>query len=901
MEAISPILESTSSSNTPSLTTDTVRMVSTFLIPTGPIITSSSTPMGRISTHHNHFTTKHITNIVRIRAGRAPHLPMAATPSLVSPQPLETHRSNNAQRSNGNSPSSHSGPSNGDVSMERDMAMETETDMDTEMHHDPQPSPNKGKDKATKAPKDDKCNDKAVDGSPENVKMDIIHETGRADPTKNRKRGRPVGSKNKPKSKPDGQSSEFNEAEATKPKGKANKALKPKGTTKDSKPTDGTKCRANKRACNHAIEDEVDQLKEEDDQDDTDKPEPSPRRTLPLNDDHPSGSGGIPPDSPSNPGGPGGPGGPPSGLNDSNYNSSGPSGSPPGTPSNPGNPGGSHPPGGPDDSIDGPPQDHGYRYGGEGTTGGTGTTPPGSPIPPNALLLYTPTVDTQLREFMNFMLCHQDSNGAVFHPQRGLVCYECHNQQQFQTFCNEFSATFGNPTNVFRMNILNGYRFEMRIKLDFHWTNKHLIRLSNMLQDVRTLYRLDLHVCTAEEINASRLKSPSKKCKITRTTCCTSELMDLIHRNPNIREVRFRGVGTFFIRDFTHVPTMSHVRVLEMDVDAWVPLQRYASEAHPAQNPAPYCKRFDQVLLKLSRLELLVLHCPDAPGAFMERLVEMKPMMSILSHAKNIQHQPQIQRGGFLVRLKAHGTASAFEIGRLDADGNMTDVHAVFTNGDHANVRHWITDSRVPETSAFRGLFDHSTLWSHVERLTTTGRMPVWCMDALKARKNQDQMTQLHGMALQSIAVENEWWGHFLDFLASLQLQIFVLRDCAFPGNMLRAAEEPIDWTWLFDAVGQQGQVIGLGLVDTRFGDGGELLLKEFWNLVDAREIQEQNAEGQMVSVPRPRWGALKWVDISGSVDTDIVGWGMYRLFLDSQEVRNFHGVHVMDPDHFIF
>lgn len=90
MEAISPILESTGSSNTPSLTTDTVRMVSAFLIPTGPIITSSSTPMGRISTHHNHFTTKHITNIVRTRAGLAPHLPTAATPSLVSPQPSET-------------------------------------------------------------------------------------------------------------------------------------------------------------------------------------------------------------------------------------------------------------------------------------------------------------------------------------------------------------------------------------------------------------------------------------------------------------------------------------------------------------------------------------------------------------------------------------------------------------------------------------------------------------------------------------------------------------------------------------------------------------------------------------------------------------------------------------------
>ncbi|KAG0035363.1 hypothetical protein BGZ81_008961 [Podila clonocystis] len=827
-----------------------------------------------------------------------------------------------------NRTSSYARPLNGDVVMDSDAWIRSDPTRDAKRRKaNDNTNTNaiaKGKGKAADVPKNYKGKIRTDAGLTENVNMEIIRETGRVDSTQERRKpGRPRGSKNKPKPKPskspeamEAQPSEFNEAEATSPKKKV-KPLKPEEkrkkasrskekSVKVSKPKDGSKHRSNKRALEPEIEDEADQIEDQDDKVTVPEKTPPPSNLGgPSTCEPPGGPDGSPPgsppDSPSNPGGPGGPGGsggPPGSPGDSANNSSGPSGPPPGPPSNPGNPGEPGPPSGPANADNDPPQDYGYRYGGKGTASGADTTPPGSPIPPYApLLSELPTVQHRLQEFMNFMRGH--ATNAVFSPWRGFVYFDCRNNLQFQQLCNIFSTTFCGPGHAPVMSLLPGHKFELQIKFTFHWTQDHVDKLSRVLQDVRTLERLDLWLCTAAEINASRRDSPTKTSKVTRTTCCTSHLMKLISENPHIHEVRLRGVSTFFIREFTHVPDMRHLKVLEMDVDAWEPPTEPEGRNTVSEM---YCRRYERVLDRLSGLEMLVLHCSRAPGAFERHLEKMRRMMYTLAHAKNVQpRSPQIQRGGFLIRLKARHSASVFEIGRLDADGNMTDVHAVFTDSDHANLENWITDSRVPETSTFRGLFKHSTLWSHVERLTTTGRLPVWCMNALETRRNQDEMTQLHGMALQDITIENGWWGHFLDFLARLHFQIFVMRDCAFPGNMLGATEASTDWIRLFNAVGQRGQVTGLGLVNTQFGDAGELLLRELWSLVDAREIQVEDIQGQMAPMALPRWNALRWVNISGSVDTTELGWGAYEPFLFSQEVRHFGGVRVIDPDHFIF
>ncbi|KAG0363419.1 hypothetical protein BG005_000053 [Podila minutissima] len=766
-------------------------------------------------------------------------------------------------------------PFNNDVDMDSDAGTHSDLSRSIKRHKASANADTKGKGKAADAPENGKGKGRADAGSPKNVNMNIIYETGRVDPTQKKKKGRPLGSKNKPKI----------DAERSKPK-KSEKVSKSKDKSVNaSKPSEDSNRRANKRAREPETEDEVDQLEGQDDM------EAEPEKTPPPSNS--GGPGGCGPNG--GPGGSDGSGGPPGGPGNDNNSASGSSGPPPGPPSsNPGNPDEPESPGGTVDTSDDGPQDNGYRYRGVGPASDTDTTPPGSPI--RSDLVTAPLiVQHQLQAFTDFMKGHARS-GAVFSAWRGIVCFDCHNLLQFQQFCNMFSATFGCSARASVKNFFPYDKFELRIKFTFHWTQDHVNKLSRVLQEVRTLECLDLQLCTAAEFNASRQNSPTKASKVTRTTCCTSQLMNLISENPNIKEVRLRGVGTFFIRDFIHVPDMRHLRVLEMDVDAWEPPTEPEGRNEKLKK---YCKRYDKVLGSLRGLEMMVLHCPSAPGAFASHLKKMRPMMYILAHTKNLQRQgPQIQRGGFLIRLKARGTASTFEIGRLDANGNMTDVHAVFTNSDHNCLRSWFTDNCVPESSPFRGLFDHATLWSKVDRLTTTGHLPVWCMNALRARSNQEQMTQLHGMALQNMAVNRNWWGHFLDLLATLHLQIFVMRDCAFPGNKPGASEVPTNWIRLFDVIGQQGQVAGLGLVNIDFGDGGELLMREFWNLLDEREIHEQNAEGQVVPVLRPRWGALTWVDISRSLNTNMV----HGPFQDSREAHGFEDVRItyLNPDHFI-
>lgn len=774
-------------------------------------------------------------------------------------------------------------PFNNDVDMDSDAGTHSDLSRSIKRHKASANADTKGKGKAADAPENGKGKGRADAGSPKNVNMNIIYETGRVDPTQKKKKGRPLGSKNKPKI--DAERSKPKEPKAPKPK-KSEKVSKSKDKSVNaSKPSEDSNHRANKRAREPETEDEVDQLEGQDDM------EAEPEKTPPPSNS--GGPGGCGPNG--GPGGSDGSGGPPGGPGNDNNSASGSSGPPPGPPSsNPGNPDEPESPGGTVDTSDDGPQDNGYRYRGVGPAGDTDTTPPGSPI--RSDLVTAPLiVQHQLQAFTDFMKGHARS-GAVFSAWRGIVCFDCHNLLQFQQFCNMFSATFGCSARASVKNFFPYDKFELRIKFTFHWTQDHVNKLSRVLQEVRTLERLDLQLCTAAEFNASRQNSPTKASKVTRTTCCTSQLMNLISENPNIKEVRLRGVGTFFIRDFIHVPDMRHLRVLEMDVDAWEPPTEPEGRNEKLKK---YCKRYDKVLGSLRGLEMMVLHCPSAPGAFASHLKKMRPMMYILAHTKNLQRQgPQIQRGGFLIRLKARGTASTFEIGRLDANGNMTDVHAVFTNSDHNCLRSWFTDNCVPESSPFRGLFDHATLWSKVDRLTTTGHLPVWCMNALRARSNQEQMTQLHGMALQNMAVNRNWWGHFLDLLATLHLQIFVMRDCAFPGNKPGASEVPTNWIRLFDVIGQQGQVAGLGLVNIDFGDGGELLMREFWNLLDEREIHEQNAEGQVVPVLRPRWGALTWVDISRSLNTNMV----HGPFQDSREAHGFEDVRItyLNPDHFI-
>ncbi|KAF9337105.1 hypothetical protein BG006_006283 [Podila minutissima] len=780
-------------------------------------------------------------------------------------QSHENGRSNNAE------------PFNNDVDINSDAETHSDVTRSTKRHKASASADTKGKGRVDA-------------GSPKSVNMDIIYETGRLDPTQKKKKGRPLGSKNKPKT--DAERSKPKEPKVPKPK--EPKAPKPKKSEKfskfkdksvnASKPSEDSNHRADKRPREPETEDEVGQLEGQDDM------EAEPEKTPPPSN---SGSpGGCGPNG--GPGGSGGSGGPPGGPGNANNSAIGSTGPPPGPPSNPDNPDEPGSPGGTVDTSDDGPQDNGYRYRGVGTAGDTDTTPPGSPTRRD--LVSAPLIaQNQLQAFTDFMNGHARS-GAVFNAWRGIVCFDCRNLLQFQQFCNMFSATFGCSARASVKNFLPYDKFELRIKFTFHWTQDHVNKLSRVLQEVRTLERLDLQLCTAAEFNASRRNSPTKASKVTRTTCCTSQLMNLISDNPNIKEVRLRGVRTFFIRDFIHVPDMRRLRVLEMDVDAWEPPTEPEGRNVKLKK---YCKRYDKVLSSLRGLEMMVLHCPSASGAFVSHLKKMQPAMYILAHTKNLQRQgPRIQHGGFLIRLKARGTASTFEIGRLDANGNMTDVHAVFTNSDHTCLRSWFTDSCVPESSPFRGLFDHATLWSKVERLTMTGHLPVWCMNALRARRNQDQMTQIHGMALQNMTVNRNWWGHFLNLLATLHLQIFVMRDCAFPGNKAGASEVPTNWSRLFDVVGQQGQVAGLGLVNIDFGDGGEVLMREFWNLVDEREIHEQNAEGQAVPVLRPRWGALTWVDISGSLNTNMV----HGPFQDSREAHGFEDVRIMDldPDHII-
>ncbi|KAG0088168.1 hypothetical protein BGZ92_006527 [Podila epicladia] len=821
--------------------------------------------------------------------GPSEHLPSNETFTSISyrGQSHEFDCSNNAE------------PFNNDVDMNSDAKTHSGPTRFIKRHKANDSADTKGKVNATSAPKNGMGKGRTDAGSPK-VNMKIIYETGHTDPSQKKKKGRPPGSKNKPKT--DAEPSKFKEPKASKPK-KAEKVSKSKDKSVEvSKPTQNSNHRANKRAREPETEDEVDQLEDQDNM------EAEPETAAPpSNSGGPSEcwpSGGLdssPFGSPSKAGGPSGSGcsgGRPSGSGNSNNNASGSGGPHPGPPSDPSNPGEPGSPAGHVSTLNDVPQDNGYRYGVEGTIGGTDATPPGSPISSSTHLVSAPLiVQQQLQEFMDFM-CGYASSGAVFSPWRGIVSFDCRNLLQFQQFCNMFSATFSCFTNASVMNFLPYYKFELRIKFTFHWTQEHVEKLSRVLQEVKTLERLDLQLCTAAEFNISRCYSQTKPIKMTRTTCCTSHLMNLISDNPHIYEVRLRGVGTFFIRDFAQVPDMRRLKVLEMDVDAWEP------PAEPeGQNKISemYCRRYEKVLDKLSGLEMMVLHCPSAPGAFVSHLKKMRPMMYTLAHAKNVQPQrPRIQRGGFLINFKAPCTTSTFEIGRLDAEGNMTDVHAVFTNGDYGSLKNWFTDNRIPEMSSFRGLFDHATLWSHTERLTTTGRLPVWCMNALKARRSQNQMTRLHGMALQDMVVKKKWWDHFLGLLASLRLEIFVMRDCAFPGDIPGAVEAPTNWNRLFSAVGQQGQVTGLGLVNIDFGDSGTLLLRELWSLVDAREISEQNAEGQMVPVLRPRWNALTWVDITGSVNTKKLGWAVYGPFLDSKEARRFRDVRVIDPEHFI-
>lgn len=329
-------------------------------------------------------------------------------------------------------------------------------------------------------------------------------------------------------------------------------------------------------------------------------------------------------------------------------------------------------------------------------------------------------------------------------PQQALVKAKCSNVQQFLQFCKRFEDTSGDlsksssepfsssskASNNYIIEIVDDPNFVLQIPFFFHWKWSHIERLNMMLQKVRTLHRLDLKLGTEDEINANLPKYLSSaerhSFEVTRTTCCPSSLMKLIHQNPRLSEIRLCGVEAFFKDDIVHIPDMHHLRVLEMDVAAWVPETRRRPFVRPLTLQEVvieemYLARFKKFLQGLQGLERLILHCPERPGAFMLHLTELEETMPVFAEARTRQQEQQ--HSGFTIRLQAPDTNSTFEIVGLNPQGCMTDVHVIFNQDDDAE--------NTPTTSCFAGLFNDHAQFRHVTRLIATNPLPVWCIQAL--------------------------------------------------------------------------------------------------------------------------------------------------------------------------
>ncbi|KAF9372730.1 hypothetical protein CPB97_001048 [Podila verticillata] len=490
----------------------------------------------------------------------------------------------------------------------------------------------------------DKDKRKAIGGASKRQKLTNIKESDLADPAEKKPRGRPLGSKNKPKPYPELS------------KSKSKKASKNPSNKR-------------RRACESDAEGEIDQLV-----DDINEPCVEDYSSDPS--DSPSGSH-------SSPGGSGGPLGSPDADNNA--------------------------------PLDG---DHDNV---SSNSGGTDEPPPGPPSSgsPSGLHQSAPS----LQSLVKVGRC---------------------NVQQFQRFCNMFETVFGdlslpssepfslflNDTNSYVIEIVDSPNFVLQISFFFHWKRNHIETFNTMLQKVTTLHRLDLKLGTEDEINTHLPKylSPAERraLEVKRTTCCPSGLMNLIHKNPHLGEIRLRGVKAFFNHNIVCIPDMHHLRVLEMDVAAWVPETRRRLIVRPLKAQEAvieemYIARFKKFLQGLQGLERLVLHCPERRGAFARHLTELKETMSVFAEARTRQQEQQ--RSRFTIRFQAPNTNSTFEIEGLDPQGRMTDVHAVFSHDDGAET--------APSMSVFAGLFDDHALFGHVTRLIATNALPVWCMQAL--------------------------------------------------------------------------------------------------------------------------------------------------------------------------
>lgn len=490
----------------------------------------------------------------------------------------------------------------------------------------------------------DKDKRKAIGGASKRQKLTNIKESDLADPAEKKPRGRPLGSKNKPKPYPELS------------KSKSKKASKNPSNKR-------------RRACESDAEGEIDQLV-----DDINEPCVEDYSSDPS--DSPSGSY-------SSPGGSGGHLGSPDADNNA--------------------------------PLDG---DHDNV---SSNSGGTDEPPPGPPSSgsPSGLHQSAPS----LQSLVKVGRC---------------------NVQQFQRFCNMFETVFGdlslpssepfslflNDTNSYVIEIVDNPNFVLQISFFFHWKRNHIETFNTMLQKVTTLHRLDLKLGTEDEINTHLPKylSPAERraLEVKRTTCCPSGLMNLIHKNPHLGEIRLRGVKAFFNHNIVCIPDMHHLRVLEMDVAAWVPETRRRLIVRPLKAQEAvieemYIARFKKFLQGLQGLERLVLHCPERRGAFARHLTELKETMSVFAEARTRQQEQQ--RSRFTIRFQAPNTNSTFEIEGLDPQGRMTDVHAVFSHDDGAET--------APSMSVFAGLFDDHALFGHVTRLIATNALPVWCMQAL--------------------------------------------------------------------------------------------------------------------------------------------------------------------------
>ncbi|KAF9409097.1 hypothetical protein BGZ94_002082 [Podila epigama] len=281
---------------------------------------------------------------------------------------------------------------------------------------------------------------------------------------------------------------------------------------------------------------------------------------------------------------------------------------------------------------------------------------------------------------------------------------------------------------------------------------------------------------------ASHLHSPEKPPKVTRTTCCTAGLLRLLANNTHLREVQLRCAESFFHRDFTGRPDLSHIRVFEFEAEALVVQKKdhpdifVPLEGEPLMSGTnAFNARITQFLDCLTNLKSLVLHCPDRPGIFQNTLHRMRFSLDVVAAVQRKRHRKR-----FPITFKVDRLSSQFIIYLINPKGLITDAGASFSVLDRDDD----TDNEslvIPEDSPYVNIFKGPFKFPRLERFRAIGKCPLWCLRDLAVASASESMPvfrQLGAWEAKTTEELDHHWDEFLDNVGmAARISKFTMRN----------------------------------------------------------------------------------------------------------------------------